>query len=154
MNTKFKSLIYDGGYDYKGEKILNEIFEMSLKVYKKTLASDIKGIKPSNKTDEKIIIPEHWFKSKDKHMEDIKYIKLISTISNFEIYIKVNFWNCQKIVREGEYTIYYGNIIYKYKVGEKYKYLFFDKCFVQNSEYIEIDISEEEYDKVNNEFSE
>ena len=67
--SNIKSLIYDGGYDYKGEKLKAEMFNLTLKVFQKTLASDIKSDKPSNEIDNKIIIPEHWFKNNKNKVE-------------------------------------------------------------------------------------
>lgn len=67
--SNIKSLIYDGCYDYKGEKLKEEIFNLTLKVFQKTLASEIKSVKPSNEIDNKIIIPEHWFKN-NKNKEE------------------------------------------------------------------------------------
>ena len=55
--SNIKSLIYDGGYDYKGEKLKAEMFNLTLKVFQKTLACDIKSVKTSNEIDNKIKIP-------------------------------------------------------------------------------------------------
>lgn len=63
--SNIKSLIYDGGYDYKGEKLKQEMFNITLKVFQKTLARQIKNVKPSNEFDNKIILPKHWFKNKN-----------------------------------------------------------------------------------------
>jgi hypothetical protein len=63
--SNIKSLIYDGGYDYKGEKLKTEMFSLTLKVFKKALATEIKSVELSNEFDNKIILPKHWFKNKN-----------------------------------------------------------------------------------------
>ena len=37
--SNIKSLIYDGGYDYKGEKLKKEMFNLTLKVFQKTFGA-------------------------------------------------------------------------------------------------------------------
>ena len=51
--------------EYKEERIRQEMFNLTLKVFQKTLANEIKSVKPSNEIDNKIIIPKHWFKNKN-----------------------------------------------------------------------------------------
>lgn len=67
--SNIKSPIYDGGYDYKGEKLKQEMFNLTLKVFKRTLANEIVSVKPSDEIDNKIIIPEHWFKNNKNKVE-------------------------------------------------------------------------------------
>jgi hypothetical protein len=51
--------------EYKEERIRQEMFNITLKVFQKTLASQIKSVKPSDEFDNKIILPKHWFKNKN-----------------------------------------------------------------------------------------
>lgn len=67
--SNIKSPIYDGGYDYKGEKLKQEMFNLTLKVFKRTLANEIVSVKPSDEIDNKIIIPKHWFKNNKNKVE-------------------------------------------------------------------------------------
>lgn len=67
--SNIKRPIYDGGYDYKGEKLKEDIFKLTLKVFQKTLANKIVSVKPSDEIDNKIIIPKHWFKN-NKNKEE------------------------------------------------------------------------------------
>ena len=55
--------------EYKEERIRQEMFNLTLKVFQKTLANEIVTVKPSDEIDNKIIIPKHWFKNNKNKVE-------------------------------------------------------------------------------------
>lgn len=78
-----------------------------------------------------------------------KYFKLVSTVSNLEVYIKVDEWNGDKIVYYPCCTLYNGTIVYNIMCSEnEYKKVFDRKYLSINVITIETEITEEEWEKM------
>lgn len=140
-------------------KLNKRLFDISLKVYKQLLANDIVPITPNNE-NKTIKIPEHWLKkeiddriisNKNIKLKMTKYFKLTSTVSNLEIYVKVDEWNGDKIVYYPSYTLYNGTIIYCIENDKHIIKKVFDRKYLSiNNVTIETEINENEWNDVIN----
>lgn len=84
-----------------------------------------------------------------------KYFKLSSTVSRLEVYVKIDEWNGENIIYYPCCTLYNGTIIYCITCKENDKPIIkkvFDKKYLSiNCVMNEIEISEDEWNKIINE---
>jgi hypothetical protein len=82
-------------------------------------------------------------------MNTTKYFKLVSTISSLEIYIKIDEWNGENIIHYPCCTLYNGTIVYNILCEHNvYKKVFDRKYMSINATTIEVEITEEEWQKM------
>lgn len=81
-------------------------------------------------------------------MNETKYYQLINTISDIEIYVKVDFWNGGNIERYNECTVYNGLTLIQFKNDDKIKRIYVNRYISFNHITIENEIDEEEYEKI------
>lgn len=82
-------------------------------------------------------------------MTTTKYFKLISTVSSLEVYIKVDEWNGDKIISYPCCTLYNGTVVYNIMYEkDKYKKIFDRKYLSINAVTMEVEITENDWDKM------
>lgn len=82
-------------------------------------------------------------------MNTTKYFKLVSTISSLEIYIKIDEWNGENIIHYPCCTLYNGTIVYNILCEHNtYKKVFDRKYMAINATTIEVEITEDEWQKM------
>ena len=85
-------------------------------------------------------------------MNTTKYFRLISTVSNLDIYVKVDEWNGDKVIEYPCCKLYNGTIVYNIMCEkDNYKKVFDRKYLSIKSVTIELEITEEEWQKMLNE---